>query len=155
MMQHNLSCWPLVLSVSKGQPDLAELQDYSSQWTSWLARDESFAVLKIFLDSDSHTHPPGAAKEEKHWLAANGERFAQQVVGMASVAPTPLLEKIQKMKLERLFGVPAQSFAFVEEALDWLIPLLQAGRTDIQGASLKVHVLQQCLQMVDLHDIYW
>jgi len=50
MMQHHLSCWPLVVSIASGEPDLQELRDYSSAWTSWLDRGEPFVMLKIFLD---------------------------------------------------------------------------------------------------------
>jgi len=51
MMQHDLGCWPLVLSFSSGQPTLQELHDYSGAWTNWLAHGERFAVLQVLQDS--------------------------------------------------------------------------------------------------------
>jgi len=152
MMQHHLSCWPLVVSIASGEPDLQELRDYSSAWTSWLDRGKPFVMLKIFLDGSAHTHPPGAAQEEKRWLADNRNRFQQQVLGMATVAPANVLEKIQKMKTERLFGVSAQAFATADAALDWLLPLLHAHVPDVDVHTLKVRALQQCLHIPTRQD---
>jgi len=151
MIQNDLGGWPLVLSVASGKPDLPELQAYSAEWTSWLDRGEPFALLKIFLDSDAHSHPRGAAQEEKRWFAANGERLKKQVLGMATVAPTDVVEKINNMDTDRLFGVPVLAFTTVDAALDWLLPLFEAKAVPVDAQALKAHVLQ----LTRLRNIHW
>jgi len=152
MMQHNLSCWPLVLSFASGKPDLQTLRDYSSAWTSWLDRGERFAMLRILLDSDAYGHPPGAAQARKRWFAANANALKNQVFGMATVAPADVVDQLNKIKTDRLFGVPTQAFTTVETALDWLLPLLAVGIDDLDDETLKARVLQQCLQAASHHD---
>jgi len=152
MMQHNLSCWPLVLSFASGKPDLQALRDYSSVWTNWLERGERFATLRILLDSDAYGHPPGAAQTRKRWLAENGALLKNQVIGMATVAPADVVGQLNKIKTDHLFGVPTQAFTTVEAALDWLLPLLTVGIDDLDGETLKARVLQQCLQAASHHD---
>jgi len=148
MMQHNLSCWPLVLSFASGKPDLQTLRDYSSVWTTWLERGESFAKLRMLLDSDAYGHPPDGAQERKRWFGSNAQRMKNQVLGMATVAPAEVADKINKIKTDRLFGVPAQAFTTVQNALDWLLPLLAAGIADMDVNTLKANVLNQYRQIV-------
>ncbi|WP_420177666.1 hypothetical protein [Kerstersia gyiorum] len=86
MMEHEISCWPLALSVSQGAPSLDDLRGYSAAWNAWLDRQQRFATLRVLLDSAAHVHPPGGARERKDWLAANGARLRAQVIGMATVS---------------------------------------------------------------------
>jgi len=151
MMQHTLSCWPLVLSFASGTPDLQTLRDYSSAWTRWLDRGERFATLRILLDSEAYSHPPGAAQARKRWFAANADALKQQVLGMATVAPGDVVDKLNKIKTDRLFGVPTQAFTTVDAALNWLLPLLTAGIDGIDAETFKAQVLNQCRQTVDNH----
>jgi len=148
MMQHDLSCWPLVLSVSHGQPDVQTLHDYCDAWTSWLERGERFALLQVFMDEAAHSHPKGGAKIGQNWLAANTEAFQKQVLAAASVAPAALVTKMNRMKTERLYGeVPKQAFAEVPTALDWLMPLLAAGIPALDASDLKARALRQYLHI--------
>jgi len=150
-MRHDLSCWPLALSFSSGTPDLQTLRDYSSAWMTWLERGERFVTLRVLLDSEAYGHPPGGAQERKRWFAVNGASLKNQVLGMATVAPADVVEKINKIKTDRLFGVPAQAFTTVQAALDWLLPLLTVEIADVDVNTLETRVLNQYRQAVGSH----
>jgi len=147
MLQYDLSFWPLVLTASRGQPSLQELEDYADAWSGWLARGERFAILQVLFDEAAHSHPPGGAKVGKNWLTNHREPFSAQVLGMATVAPADLAQKMNKMKTDRLYGnVPKRAFTGVDAALDWLLPLLAAGVGDgglgADTDALKAQVLR-------------
>jgi hypothetical protein len=42
------------------------------------------------------------------------------MMGMASVVPATQYEKIGRMNVEKLFGVPARTFVTTDDALTWL-----------------------------------
>lgn len=140
MMEHEISCWPLALSVSQGAPSLDDLHGYSAAWNAWLDRQQRFATLRVLLDSAAHVHPPGGARERKDWLAANGARLQAQVIGMATVAPADVVAQMNRVKTERLFGVPAQAFDSLDAALAWLLPLLEQAIPGHDGAAVRQRV---------------
>lgn len=148
MMKHDLSCWPLVLSVSQGMPSLEDLQGYSTAWTEWLDRGERFATLRILLDSEAHEHPPGGARERKTWFSAHGDRLKAQVVGMATVAPADVVAHMNRIKTDRLFGVPARAFDGVEDALAWLRPLLEEGIGGAESGRIQQQAMGRYRLMV-------
>lgn len=120
MQHHDLGHWPLVVSVSAGAPTLADTQDFSLAWDDWLARGQAFASLRVFTDAASLTHPPGAAQHVKQWFGRQGQAIREQVMGMASVVPPEEFERVSRMNVEKLFGVPAAIFADLPSALAWL-----------------------------------
>jgi len=124
MFRHDLSAWPLVLTVADGAPTLEDLDGFSAAWTQWLDRGESFATLRVLTSEQARKHPPGGGKAREHWFQANGERLKQQVLGMATVAPAALVQQANRADSERLYGVPARSFDDLEQALAWLLPHL-------------------------------
>lgn len=144
MMKHDLSCWPLVLSFSQGAPSLDDLQQYSLAWTEWFERGERFAVLRLLLDRSAQEHPPGGALARKNWLSSHGDRLKAQVVGLATVVPADGLAQMNKIKADRLFGVPAQAFGGVSEALAWVWPLLAQEVTGMAPGPLAPQVLARC-----------
>ncbi len=123
MIRHDLTQWPLVLSVARGGASPEEQLAFLSDWTSWLDRDEPFATLRVFADVDALKRPEGSAKEAKAWLQSNAARIKRLVIGMATVVPTQALEEMSRMNAEKLFGVPAQMFDDVNEATMWLASL--------------------------------
>jgi len=120
MNRHDLSHWPLVLSVEQGAPSLADVQALQQNWNHWLARGERFASLRVLCDVDTLTHPPGSAQSMKAWLQTSLAAIRAQVLGMATVVPASALESLRKMNAEKLFGVPAALFDNVPDALAWL-----------------------------------
>lgn len=137
MIRNDLSLWPLVLSASRGTPTYEELQFFSAEWESWLDRGERFATLRVYLDAASHTHPEGGAKEKKRWFQANGPRLKSLVIGMASVVPSGLLDEVRRMNAEKLYGVPAQTFDQVDEALAWIGRLLAEMNIELRPNTVR------------------
>lgn len=140
-MKHDVSAWPLALTVSRGQPSLDELQDYSAAWTGWLQRGERFATLKVFADAAAYTHPRGGGQERKAWFVDQGEQLREQVLAMATVAPPEVVAKINRIKSEGLYGpVPAQAFTTVLAATQWLRE--QAGLDALDADALQALVTE-------------
>ncbi|HIE3983663.1 TPA: hypothetical protein ACXNHL_000383 [Serratia marcescens] len=142
MMKHDLSSWPLVLSVSQGMPSFDDLPGYSAAWAEWLDRGQRFATLRILLDSEAHEHPPGGARERKTWFSIHGDRLKEQVVGMAIVAPAEVVEHMSKIKTDRLLGVPARAFVEMDDAFAWLLPLLDKGINGMESEKIQLQVMR-------------
>lgn len=126
MIKHDLSRWPLVVSVSRGAPTLEELRRFSDDWTRWFARNERFATLRIHVDAQSHTHPEGGAKEKKRWFTESRDDLKSLIIGMATVVPAEILGEVGRTKQAKLYGVPAQAFESLDDAVDWLASLFSA-----------------------------
>lgn len=123
MIQHDLTHWPLVITVSRGLMTNAEHVQFLADWTGWLDRGERFALLRVFADDGALQHPEGKAehaKAAKAWLKANSESIRSQIVGMATLVPPAHMEQASQMNAEKLFGVPAQAFGNADLAMDWL-----------------------------------
>lgn len=128
MIRHELSQWPLVISVSSGLQTLESMQAFTQDWNGWLDRGQPFASLRVFADADALVHPEGSAKSAKQWLQERGGDIRRHMMGMASVVPADQYEKIRKMNVEKLFGVPASTFADTDDALAWLSERVMAPR---------------------------
>jgi hypothetical protein len=141
MIRHDLSHWPLVLSTMTGASTPDEQRAFFSEWTTWLDRGVPFATLRVFQDDASLERPSGGAKEAKLWLQENGGKIKEHVIGMASVVPPARLDEMSRMNAEKLFGVPAQTFAAIEPAVDWIAARLAdkgiKADTAIAGKTLK------------------
>lgn len=145
---YDASCWPLAMTFSSGSPRLEDMLDDAANWSAWLGRGERFAILRVLLDRDAYAHPPGAAQARKSWLAEHGDLIRKQMLGMALVLPEDVLGQAQRMQAERLFGVPAQAFCSVEDAIAWLRPLMTQnfGITNCETAWIRA--LERSQQMI-------
>ncbi len=121
MIHHDLTYWPVVITIARGAMTRDDHVAFLGEWTRWLASGKQFATLRLFADGDALAHPDGAAAEAKAWLRANAERIRSQVIGMATIVPVARLERVSRMNAEKLFEVPAQSFGGVDDALAWLM----------------------------------
>jgi hypothetical protein len=121
MIRHDLAHWPLVVTIAYGVMTRDEHAAFLADWTCWLDRRERFATLRLFADSAALSHPDGAARDAKAWLQTNSERIRAQVFGMATIVPAQELERVSRMNAEKLFGVSAQSFGNVDEAMTWIV----------------------------------
>jgi len=143
-MQYDLTHWPLVISVASTPSTLAEMETFLQRWEQWLADGELFALLRVFTHSESLTHPPGSPPLVKQWLQQQGEAIRQRVMGMATVVPPVDYERLRKMNAEKLFGVPAATFADVPAALRWLKERVYAPRglmLDAAAISATIEIL--------------
>jgi hypothetical protein len=120
MIHHDLGQWPLVISVSSGLQTLDAMQAFTDDWNRWLDRGEPFVSLRVFADAEALVHPEGSAQNAKLWLQARGADIRRHVMGMASVVPADQYERMRKMNVEKLFGVPASTFADTDDALAWI-----------------------------------
>jgi hypothetical protein len=141
MIRHDLSHWPLVLSTMTGASTAEEQRAFFAEWTGWLDRSVPFATLRVFRDDASLERPSGGAKEAKLWLQENGSKIRRQVIGMATVVPPLRFDEMSRMNAEKLFGVPAQTFAAVELAMAWIVARLEenglTADTAIVGKTLE------------------
>jgi hypothetical protein len=128
MTHHELSQWPLVISVSAGLQTLEGMQAFTEDWNRWLDRGEPFASLRVFADADALAHPEGSAQSARQWLQERGADIRSHMMGMASVVPADQYEKMRKMNVEKLFCVPASIFADADDALVWLGERVMAPR---------------------------
>ena len=135
MVRHELSQWPLVISVSTGLQTLESMQAFTEDWNRWLDRGEPFVSLRVFADADALVHPEGSAQRAKQWLQARGADIRRHMMGMASVVPADQFEKISKMNVEKLFGIPVSTFARTDEALAWLRERVMAPRGLVLDAA--------------------
>jgi hypothetical protein len=128
MTHHELSQWPLVISVTAGLQTLEGMQAFTEDWNRWLDRGEPFVSLRVFADADALVHPEGSAQSARQWLQERGADIRRHMMGMASVVPADQYEKMRKMNVEKLFGVPASIFADADDALVWLGERVMAPR---------------------------
>ncbi len=82
----------------------------------------------MFADADALVHPEGSAQSAGQWLQERGADIRSHMMGMASVVPADQYEKMRKMNVEKLFGVPASIFADADDALVWLGERVMAPR---------------------------
>jgi hypothetical protein len=125
MIRHDLSHWPLVLSTMTGASTPDEQYAFFAEWSGWLDRSVPFATLRVFQDDASLERPSGGAKDAKLWLQENGDKIRQQVIGMATVVPPSRFDEMSRMNAEKLFGVPAQTFATIEPGVAWIVARLE------------------------------
>lgn len=131
MTKHDLSQLPLVITVDQGLGTLEDLQVFIQDWDKWLKSGESFATLRIFADSDSLVHPEGSGPVVKRWFQNTSEAIRQKVLGMATVVPASEYARMSKMNAEKLFGVPAATFADIPSALAWLKERVLGNKLDV------------------------
>jgi len=84
MTHHDLTHWPLVITLEQGPASLDDTRALFEAWNGWLARGEPFAILRIFTGSELPLPAPGAAQLFKPWLQQQGAAIRQQVCGMAT-----------------------------------------------------------------------
>lgn len=145
-MTHNdLTHWPLVITVAQGAPSLPETEAFIQDWNRWLARGEPFATLRVFVDAQALTQPPGSPQLVKQWLQEKNLDVRAQVKGMATVVPPSEYERLSKMNAEKLFGVPAATFSDLAASLEWMrkrVYVPRGLRLDVEGVTATVQALQ-------------
>ncbi|MBL8272057.1 hypothetical protein [Steroidobacter sp.] len=119
MTQHDVSQWPLVVSVIDGCKKAEDLRDVAARWQDWLSWNEPFAALQIFPAGDN-----ALLSDRDRWLSwwLEGQRRAirRNVIGLASVIPGVHYDKMPQMSIHKVFGVPSATFGSVNTALRWL-----------------------------------
>lgn len=120
-MNENLSYWPLVVGVYRDAMDLDGYRKQLDAWEHWFAREERFALLRVYTTSASLSHPDGSAPLSKGWLQRHRAALQRSVMGMATVIlPPEDYARMKNFQVEKAFGVPGGVFATVDDALTWL-----------------------------------
>jgi len=146
MIRHDLSHWPLVISVSQDTPSLTEIEAFHQEWNRWLARGEPFATLRLFVDAGSVVQPPGAPALAKQWLQTHSDAVRANVMGMATVVCASEYPRFAKMNAEKLFGVPAAVFDELSAALDWLHERVYAPRElQLNADVIALSITAMCM----------
>lgn len=119
MTQHDVSQWPLVVSIIDSQTLNEDLREVAARWRDWLSWNEPFAALQIFSACDE-----GMLTERDRvlswWLDAQRRSIRRNVVALASVIPCAHFDKVPHMGTHELFGIPSATFASISTALVWL-----------------------------------
>ncbi len=119
MTQHDVSQWPLVVSIIDSHTLAEDLREVAARWRDWLSWNEPFAALQIFSG-----HDEGQLAERDRvlswWLDAQRRSIRRNVIGLASVIPCAHFEKMPHMETHPLFGIPTATFASISTALVWL-----------------------------------
>jgi len=146
VIRHDLSHWPLVISMGQGNSSLTEVETFHQEWNRWLAREEPFATLRLFVDMDSTVQPPGASVFVKQWLQIHSEAVRANVMGMAMVVCASEYPRFAKRNAEKLFGVPAAVFDELPAALDWLHERVYAPRgLRFDADAVAVSITAMCM----------
>lgn len=124
MIRHDLTQWPLAISVVTGAMSLDDQADFFRAWGEWLDRDEPFAVLRHFRDDASTFHPPDGASEARLWLQEKASKIRKRVLGLATIVPETAYSRLVRVGGEGLFGVPAEFFSVKVAAIDWIVETL-------------------------------
>lgn len=104
----DLSHWPLVVGVYREEATLQAYQAQLDSWQAWFAREQPFALLRVYATPGSLAHPEGSAAAGKSWLAQNRPLLQRWVIGMATVILPPQdYARLKNMQVERRSGCPA------------------------------------------------
>jgi hypothetical protein len=120
LILHDLSDWPLAITIARGTSTAAEHSSCLTEWDRWFVRGEGFAFLRVLADSEAVAHTEHAAHETRAWLRAQGGRIRTQLISMATVAPARELTRVNRLDAESLIDAPVQAFSDVDAAIDWL-----------------------------------
>ena len=105
MTQHDVSQWPLVVSIIDSNTLTEDLREVAGRWRDWLSWNEPFAALQIFNACDE-----GMLVERDRvlgwWLDAQRRQIRRNVVALASVIPGAHYEKMPHMGTHEFFGIP-------------------------------------------------
>ena len=145
MIYHDLTRWPLVITVIRGTPTADDQLDLFSKLGECLDRNEKFVTLRIYADVDSLSRPQGGS-ESKAWLQSNLERMREQIQGMARVVPPEIVEGARKGPN---IGVPAEIFGHVEDALSWINDEVLSLYGDQSGRG----AVKKSIDNIMMHDV--
>lgn len=117
----DLTYWPLVVGIYRDAVTHAAYERQLAQWEDCFAREQPFALLRVFTTPASVVPPRGSAAVGKDWLARNRPLLQRWVLGMATVIlPPEDYARMKNFKVEKAFGVPGRVFDAAVPALAWL-----------------------------------
>jgi hypothetical protein len=124
MIHHDLTHWPLAITVARGPMTRDDHAALRAEWTLWLDRGERFAILMVLSDGDALTPDLATAREAAIWRHAEAPRIQRQLLATARVVPPEHFEHARRTFESTLPSVPHDTFVHVPSALaflDWFI----------------------------------
>ena len=120
MFRHDVSHWPLVVSIASGPQDATAARTFIDSWNDWLSWNEPFATLRVFTDPLALQPRPEFLALVEDWLAARRDAFRRNLMGIANIVPASQYEHAQRVKLGEGFAAPARTFTDLDAGLHWL-----------------------------------
>ncbi|SAI71440.1 Uncharacterised protein [Bordetella ansorpii] len=121
MTLHELENLPLAISIAHHARTAAERAGAWMPATQWPGSGERLAVLHVLAGGDqSIGEPEDALRDIKAWLQAYAVQAGRQILCVAIVAPPAQVDRIKGADAEHMLGVPAEVFADVARALDFM-----------------------------------
>ncbi|PZN29239.1 MAG: hypothetical protein DIU71_14795, partial [Proteobacteria bacterium] len=75
MFRHDVSHWPLVVSIASGPQDATAARTFIDSWNDWLSWNEPFATLRVFTDPLALQPRPEFLALVEDWLASRRDAF--------------------------------------------------------------------------------
>lgn len=121
ILQHESKCWPVALTVACGEPTLDQHMASLQSWNHWFARAEPFHVIRVFLDDASIHHSREIGNATREWMKTGADKQIQDLVqSMLIVVPLEQYSRMQKMSVNKIFGIPGGLFPSLNDAFAWL-----------------------------------
>jgi hypothetical protein len=118
------SHWPLLISRFVGDASNQEFEDYLTEGLRFLRREEPHVVIIDLCRAGKMS--PAQRQRQVHWFREHDEVFRRTVLGIAYVAPSPLL----RLSLGVVFHLKRPSYPYIivsreGQALAWAINRLE------------------------------
>lgn len=111
---------PLALVIAQGKPSIEQHIASLKSWDNWFNNNKPFHVIRFFKDSDSLEIPNGAGKMTQTWMAEGADmKFRSLVKSMCIVVPKHKYNKMKKMNINKVFGIPGGIFSSINDVFEW------------------------------------
>ena len=142
LLVHEDTYHPLMLVIAKGKPSIEQHIASLKSWDTWFNSNEAFHVIRFFEDGDSLDIPAGAGRMTQDWLTEGADvKFRLLVKSMCIVVPQNKYEKMKKMSVNKVFGIPGEIFSSIDDIFEWyeknITPLNMLGIGSINIKEIK------------------
>ncbi|CAM3831048.1 MULTISPECIES: hypothetical protein [Pseudoalteromonas] len=146
ILKHDNSLWPLAITVARGECTLEMHLNSLQAWDIWFKKAEPFVVVRVYSDEESLQHPKGAGPATQKWLKEGAaEQMQQHVQAMLIVVPEQQFERMQKMSVQKAFGIPGAVVKSLDDAHAWLMTTSSHNKTLEQTKLIQIETLVHAL----------
>ncbi|HAV5025349.1 TPA: hypothetical protein JIY97_00580 [Acinetobacter baumannii] len=121
MIKHDLTHFPLIISIIEDKPTLEEQKQFFQEWMKWFEKDEPFVTLRIYKNIGALVQPEGSREQSKNWFIENIELIRNKVIAMATVVPLDIEKRHQN---KPNIGIQTEIFIDQKAAVEWLLSQL-------------------------------
>lgn len=146
ILKHDSSLWPLAVTVARGGCTLEMHLNSLHAWDEWFNKAEPFVVIRVYNDEASLQHPKGAGPATQKWLKEGAsEQMQQHVQAMLIVVPEQQFERMQRMSVQKAFGIPGAVVKSLDDAHTWLMTTSNHKKTLEQTKFMQIDTLVHAL----------